>query len=192
MRHVTGEQAMAQCRCLSNERGFSFVEVMCAAGLVASLAAGVAQVLDAAVRATHASRTRTLSTILAAQKMEQLRSLEWSSTPDGVPMSDRSTDLAADPPADGGRGLQPSPPGTLDANVSSYVDYLDRLGGWAGSGSSPPASAVYIRRWAIERLPEDPDNVLVLRVVVFARATGVGAGGAGADATRLASVRARR
>ena len=175
-----------------DDAGFSLVEALIASALVASLAAGVTKVLTDSVRARHASQLRTLSTILASQKMEQLRSLAWTSTPAGEPLSDESTDLSADPATEAGRGLQPSPPGTLDANTAHYVDYADGAGAWVGHGTSPPPSAVYIRRWSVERLPADPDNVLVLRVRVAARVATAGAGGATADATRLVSVRARR
>lgn len=177
---------------LDGDAGFSLVEVMIAAGLLASLAAGVTQVLGLAVRASHAARVRTLSTILAAQKMEQLRSLTWTCAPGGDALSDTSTDLSSDPSSDTGPGLRPSPSGTLEANVPFYVDYLDAAGRWVGRGPSPPAAAAYVRRWAVQPLASDPENVLALHVLVTARASLAGAGGAPADATRLVSIRARR
>jgi prepilin-type N-terminal cleavage/methylation domain-containing protein len=177
---------------LDGDAGFSLVEVMIAAGLLASLAAGIAQVFGLAVRASHAARVRTVSTILAAQKMEQLRSLEWTCGPGGEALSDTSTDLSSDPSSDAGPGLAPSPSGTLEANVPFYVDYLDAAGRWVGGGPSPPAAAVYVRRWAVQPLPGDPENMLALHVLVIARAPVAGAGGATADAARLVSIRARR
>ena len=151
--------------------GFALVEVLIAAGLLIVVAVGVSQVSAAAVRASHAARARTMAAVLAAQKMEQLRSLTWSRTLVGspgvtVPVSDVSTDVSSDPPTGSGRGLLPSPAGTLDENVPFYVDYLDGAGAWAGRGATPPATAVYVRRWAVQPLDSDPADILVLQVIV--------------------------
>jgi type II secretory pathway pseudopilin PulG len=151
--------------------GFALVEVIVACALLVAVASGTAQVVTMAVRATQAARTRTAATMLAAQKMEQLRSLAWRSEVVGSPpvwqaVSDTTTDLSADPPRDGGPGLASSPAGTLESNVPPYVDHLDGTGRWAGSGSSPPPDAVYTRRWSVRRLDSDPDNTVVLQVLV--------------------------
>ena len=66
-------------------------------------------------------------------------------------------------------GSWPSPPGTLTSNVDGYVDYLDGGGRWVGRGGSSPATAVYIRRWAVRPLASDPDDLIVLEVVVGTR-----------------------
>jgi hypothetical protein len=116
-----------------------------------------------------------MATALAAQKMEQLRSLAWTESTDittGARLleSDRTTDLSIDPEDDAGRGLEPSPDGTLDDDVPPYVDYVDANGAWAGNGSDPPQRAVYSRRWSIRPLDEDPADTLVLQVrVTWAR-----------------------
>ena len=183
-------------RCCGGEAGFGLVEVMVSAGLLVTIAVGVSQVLGLAVRASHAARVRTVSTVLAAQKMEQLRSLTWSYawTAPGVrqPVSDESTDLSSDQPADTGRGLLPSPAGTLDANVPLYVDYLNADGSSLGGGATPPAAAVYIRRWAVQRHSADPDNILVLQVLVTATGTRTGRAGTTWGDARLVTVRTRR
>jgi type II secretory pathway pseudopilin PulG len=150
------------------EGGFALVEVLVSAALLVAIAAGVAQVVALAVRAAHADRVRTVTTILGAQKMEQLRSLR---------LSDRWTDASTEPPTDAGPGLALSPPGTLDANVVFYADYLDGDGRWVGSGSPPPREAVYVRRWAVRPCAADPDNILILQVLVAAaRGSGSTAG----------------
>ncbi len=179
------------------EGGFGLVEVLVSASLLVAVAVGVSQLAALAVRMSHAARVRTLSTILAAQKMEQLRSLgfghEWIGSPAvSVATSDVSTDLSSDPPNDLGPGLLPSPPGSLESNVLFYVDYLDAAGRWVGRDAAPPAEAVYIRRWAVRPLDADPDNMLVLHVLVTARASMPPAGSAPADAARLVSIRTRR
>ena len=132
--------------------------------------------------------------MLAAEKMEQLRSLAWthittSSPAISMSSSDVSTDLSSDPATDAGPGLLPSPGGTLHANVPYYVDYLDGEGHWLGCGASPPGSAVYVRRWAVQPLASDPENVLVFQVVVTTRAA---VGVMSPDAARLVSIEARK
>jgi hypothetical protein len=106
--------------------------------------------------------------VLAAQKMEQLRGLTWGFDDNGtsLPVSDSTTDLTTEPPGGGGGGLNPSPTGTLNANTPGYVDYLDKRGQWVGNGAVPPPTAVYIRRWSVEPLPTNPNNTLILQVLV--------------------------
>jgi type II secretory pathway pseudopilin PulG len=171
--------------------GFALVEVLVAAGLLVAVAVGLSQVSAAAIRASHAARARTFAAVLASQKMEQLRSLKWSRARIGTPAvlvsaSDTSTDLSRDPPTDDGRGLLPSPAGTLESNVPFYVDYLDGSGAWAARGARPPATAVYVRRWAVRPLESHPDDILVLQVVVNTTSF------ATAHESRLVSVLTRR
>jgi hypothetical protein len=191
-----GEVARAR----TDGQGYALVEVMLACSLLVAIAASTAHVIPMAMRATLAARTRTAATVLAAQKMEQLRSLTWRSEPVGSPpewqaVSDTSTDLSADPPTDGGAGLSPSPAGTLEANVPPYVDYLDGSGRWVGSLDSPPPDAVYARRWSIRPLQGDPDNTVVIQVLVTAsRQTGDARRlvGAMADDVLIECVKTRR
>lgn len=171
---------MTATRSLENARGFTLAEVVVCAGLLVAVASGVAQLVSMAIRANDAARTRTFSTILAVQRMEQLRGLSWGAD------SDLATDLSTDPPAMGGRGLQPSPPGSLTANMPPYVDHLSDDGEWAGNGAVAPPGAVYTRRWSVRPLGADPAHTLILDVVV-ARAGST----AGPDA-HLVSVKARR
>lgn len=150
-------------------RGFTLIEVLIATTLVASIAIGVAQLLGVAVAAGHAARVQTSTTMLAAGKLEELRSLVWAYEPlaaGAIPRSDLVTDLSVEPVSSSGPGLMPSPPGTLSTNVPSYVDYLDYQGRWVGNGSSIPPGAMFIRRWSIAPLPAAPGRTLVLSVLV--------------------------
>jgi type II secretory pathway pseudopilin PulG len=145
--------------------GFTLVEVLVAALLLIVAAAGAAQLTVIAAESCRAARARTMTVSLAAQKMEQLRSLLWAQDAGGGARSDTSTDASRDPFASGGTGLSPTPPGTLDANVSGYVDFVDAAGRWIGAGPDPPAGAVYVRRWAVLRLDADPLDTLALVVL---------------------------
>ena len=177
-----------------NSAGFALLEVLITAGLVIAVAAGASHILAIAVRASHSARVRTMASMLAAEKIEQLRSLAWSHVTTSGPAisisaSDFTTDVSINPATDSGPGLLPSPPGTLEANVASYVDYVDGAGRWVGGGGSPPPSAVYIRRWAVRPLAGDPENILVFQVIVTTR---VPAGVTSPDAARLVSIEARK
>jgi prepilin-type N-terminal cleavage/methylation domain-containing protein len=149
------------------DQGFTLVEVLLALILIACVAMGVAQLFHVGVASVQSARHQTSTSVLAAQKLEQLRGLRWALAPDtGLPEHDVSTDLSTDPLTGSGAGLTPSPAETLAANTPGYVDYLDARGRWVGTGITPPNRAVYIRRWNISRLAADPDNTLVLQVLV--------------------------
>jgi prepilin-type N-terminal cleavage/methylation domain-containing protein len=153
---------------LSPDAGFTLIEVLIALLVLSILALGVASMFGIAIGAVHGARNQTSTAVLAAQKMEQLRALTWGydSEGQGLPVSDTSTDLSATPSASSGPGLNPSPAGTLDANTPRYVDYLDARGQWVGTGTTPPPSAVFVRRWSVEPLPTNPNNTLILQVLV--------------------------
>jgi hypothetical protein len=105
---------------------------------------------------------------MAEQKLEQLRGLTWGFdlAGQGLPLSDTTTNLTVTPPTHDGSGLNPSPSEALEENTAGFVDFLDGGGNWVGTGSTPPASAVYIRRWSIQPLPTNPNNTLVIQVLV--------------------------
>jgi len=157
----------------SSERGFSLIEVVFSLGILMAVCLGVAQLFTVATQANLGAKGQTSTAILAAQKMEQLRGLTWGfdDTGLGLPLSDTSSDLTQDPPTNSGSGLNPSPSGTLQNNTPGFVDYLDQYGAWVGSGTTPPPGAYYIRRWSIEPLPTNPNNTLILQVMVTTVAT---------------------
>src|SRR5258705_1884004 len=100
--------------------------------------------------------------------MEQLRSLTYAFDPLGLPLTDLDTDITVVPELpNGGTGLRPSPAGALGADTAGYVDYLDANGtSLGGLAAMPPPGAAYIRRWSVEPLPINPDNTIVLHVLV--------------------------
>jgi prepilin-type N-terminal cleavage/methylation domain-containing protein len=152
----------------SNSRGFSLIEVLVAMGLLTVVSLGVAQLFALSTRANVIAKGQTSTTAMAEQKLEQLRGLTWGFdlTGQGLPLSDTSTNLTVTPPTHNGSGLNPSPTDALERNTTGFVDFLDGGGQWVGTGSTPPASAVYIRRWSIQPLPTNPNNTLVIQVLV--------------------------
>jgi len=152
----------------TKDAGFTIIEVLVALLLVAIMSAGVAELFTLSIRSTSAARNQTSTATAAAQKLEQLRALTWGfdDSGTGLPVSDTTTDLSVQPATTSGNGLNPSPDGTLETNTPGYVDYLDSAGQWMGTGATPPAGAVYIRRWSIKPLPTNPNNTLILQVLV--------------------------
>jgi type II secretory pathway pseudopilin PulG len=188
----------------SGEAGFSLVEVMLATTLMAVALISLAQLFALSTQANGAARTSTFAAILAEQKMEQLKGLTWGFDTLNLPMSDLTTNVAAfeatgscpAAAAGAGVGLSPSPAGSLTQNIDGYVDYVDENGCGLGGGATPPAATVYIRRWSVEPLPTNPNNTLILQVLVTRR-TDRGAADAGSvlrlpDEARLIGVKTRK
>ncbi len=151
------------------DAGFSLIEVLVAMLIIAPAAIGAAGLVTIAARAVRDARMESTAVVLAAQKLEQLRTLEWNADDSGrggSSTSDWTTDVTRDPVVGGGRGLSASPAGALASNVAGFVDYLDAAGAWVGTGPMPPPRAVFIRRWAVTPLPTDPADTLVLQVLV--------------------------
>jgi hypothetical protein len=154
------------------------LEVVIAMGVMTIGLVALAQLFALSTSANQSSKTTTFATVLAQQKMEQLRGLTWGFDTIGLPISGVTTNSSNVPQAAGcpaaagggqGTGLSPSPGGTLGANVSGWVDYLDINGCLLGGGSAPPNRTLYMRRWSVEPLPTNPNNTLILQVLVSRR-----------------------
>ena len=121
------------------ERGFSLIETVVAAGIVAGAFTALAQVFALSIAHNVAARDASAAMVLAAQKMEQLRGL--------IP------------------GVDLNEGGTLASSVDGFADYLDQAGKRLGVGGSVPPGTVYVRRWSVAALPSKPD-LLVMQVRV--------------------------
>jgi type II secretory pathway pseudopilin PulG len=150
------------------EEGFTLVETMVAVGLLATALVTLAQLFAISTRSNIASRSTTYATVLAEQKLEELRGLTWGFDSDNLPMSDTTSNTAVLPEQPvGGRGLEPSPLTALQENTAGYVDYVDQFGNKVGMGDAiPPDEAIYTRRWSITPLPTNPNNTLIIQVLV--------------------------
>lgn len=136
--------------------------------LLTTVSLGVAQIFAMSTRVNYVARGQTSTTVMAEQKIEQLRGLTWGFDlqAQGLPLSDTTTNLAVYPPTAAGAGLNPSPADSLERNTPGYVDFLDEHGTWVGTGTTPPGTAMYVRRWSVLPLPTNPNNTLVLQVLV--------------------------
>ena len=179
------------------EAGFSIVEVLVATGLLASALVALAQLFAIATTTNANARSSTVTMILAEQKIEQLRGLQYTFDRVGLPVQDTETDLAVYPPlATGGKGLSPHTDNTLQVNTDGYVDYLDHYGRTLGGGTVIPENTAFIRRWSVEPLPTNPNNVVILQVLVTRqRDRGVGDAGSvsrGPNEARLMTIKSRK
>lgn len=171
---------------------------MIALGLMATALVTLAQMFGLSTRSNVSSRNTTYAAVLAEQKMEELRALTWGFDSAGLPLSDATTNTAVSPETPtGGRGLDPSPQSALQENTSGYVDYVDGYGNKVGTGSTaPPGDAVYTRRWSITPLPTNPNNTLIIQVLVTKnRSRGAADEGAVArlpEEARLVTVKTRK
>jgi len=171
--------------------GFTLIEVSVALAMLATSVLGLVQVFTGTARATGLARRMTVSTTLAAQKLDQLRSLAWTYDAAGVPVSDTQTDTTVVPElVSGGRGLAVSPSGSLETNADGFCDFLDAQGRSLGGGTTPPLAAAYVRRWLIQPLPADPADTLVLQVRLLSREAAE-AGAADPGGVTLTTVRTR-
>jgi type II secretory pathway pseudopilin PulG len=153
-----------------SEGGFSLIEVMLASGILATALIALAQLFVVALTANTSARSTTYATVLAEQKVEELRGLTWGFDSSGLPITDTTSDTAStEDDAVGGTGLTPSPETALQENTDGYVDYVDIYGNKLGGGENPPQDSAYIRRWSIEPLPTNPNNTIVIQVMVTRR-----------------------
>jgi hypothetical protein len=180
---------------IATSSGFTLVEALIGASIVVVGVFTLIQVLLLSARGNVGARNGTFTSLLASEKMEQLRALTWGFDAAGIPASDVASDLTGSPERpSGGTGLTPSPAGALLQNSAGYCDFLDGRGRSLGTGSTPPSGTVYIRRWAITPLPASADT-LVLAVRVVPRATTLfGAAGSGrlSDESMLLGMKTRK
>jgi len=188
---------LERSRFSSAEGGFSLIEVIVASGILATALVALGQLFAIATTSNVSSKSTTFATVLAEQKLEELRALSWGFDTSGLPVTDTTTDTAS--PTDettGGTGLTPSPDSALQENTDGYVDYIDQFGNKLGGGTTPPAGTIFTRRWTIEPLPTNPNNTIIIQVLVT-RHRDRGAADEGAvlrlpEEARLISVKTRK
>ena len=174
-----------------DERGTSLLEPLVAAAIVVTVAASTAHLLIWSRRAAWSAGAESAAVAIAAQKMEQLRSLAWHVAASGARVSDDTTNLAPEPPTAGGSGLRGSPPNALAANIPGFMDYVGADGRSRGAGAVAPVGAAYLRRWSVTSFADDPDDTLVLSVVVMPLADDVRSRGRPLRGARLDTLRTR-
>src|SRR5262249_53785112 len=153
-----------------NPRGFTLVETVTAIAIIAVALTALAQLFVIASQANADARRSSFASILATQKIEELRSLGADLTQQG--------DVS------------------LSSDISGACDFLDEYGRSLGTGTSPLPGTVYIRRWSVEPIPSALDT-FVLQVAAFPRSWKGGADPVGADArpfggAQIVTIKTRR
>jgi type II secretory pathway pseudopilin PulG len=173
------------------------MEVIVSTAVLATGLVAVAQMFALSTNTNRSARWASVGTALAQQKIEQIRGLAWGFDPFGLPQNDFASDISVVPPATtGGWGLSASPQEVLTTNVPGYVDYLDASGRWVGTGPNPVPGTIFVRRWSIEPLPTNPNNTLIIQVVVIRLRAGAAATRASVgrvpDEVRLVTLKTRK
>lgn len=178
-----------------SDTGLTLVEVVVAVALFTLVSLGAAHLLVWVMRAMWSSGAETIALAAAHAKLEELQSLAWRWDEAANRVSDLDTNVSGRTPASGGRGLAVSPANTLEDNVDGYVDYLNDRGQWVGTGTRPPDSAAFVRRWQVRALAAAPEDTLVFRVLVIPLSNNPASGrvmsGRGAGESMLTTARTR-
>ena len=111
-------------------RGFTLLETVVATSVLLVCLGGVAPLFLAATKANQHGRALTTGTLLASEKLEALR---------------------VQPLAVGG---------SVDQDVTGFVDVHDAEGRTRGIGHQP-SGAAYIRRWSVDSLTSRPATFVV-------------------------------
>jgi prepilin-type N-terminal cleavage/methylation domain-containing protein len=174
-----------------SDDGFTLLEVVVALGLLAGALVALAQVILQAGEASAAASRTTVASMLALEKLEQLRGLAWGYDEGGGPIQDFESDVSTERVADvGGAGIAQSPPGSLSADTPGFVDYHDESGKWLGNGAAVETGTTFVRRWSVTFLDDAPGDALVLQVRVLRRARLHG--GEGWELARVGTLKSRR
>lgn len=134
------------------DAGFTLIEVLVAAAILAIVAGGVALAAAIPARALVRTRAETIAVLCGSERIEQLRSLGWGWGSRYAPRAeaDTSTSLSRAVPDGSGAGIGLGA-ATLESDTPGQVDYLDASGRWIGEDIT--AGARFVRRWSIVPLP---------------------------------------
>jgi prepilin-type N-terminal cleavage/methylation domain-containing protein len=124
-------------------QGFSLLEVLVAMAIAFITASGLIHLFVVSLSLVSDARDETIATLLAMQKVEELRFASGSSG-----------------------ALAPSPVDALETSAAGYSDLIDSRGQPVAGAPGPPSSTVYLRRWAIRPLIGDSVSSTLVQVLV--------------------------
>lgn len=125
-------------RAARSERGFTLVEVLIATVVLSTAVVATAGLFGIAGLSVRNARRHSVATLMAAGKLAELR------------VSDTAV----------------SPSDALVRDTPGFVDYVDASGRVIPGGSRRPPEAVFVRRWKVQPLPDDPIDSLIIEVLV--------------------------
>jgi type II secretory pathway pseudopilin PulG len=143
------------------EAGFSLVETLVATTMLALALTALAELLVISVRNNAVAKNGTFTSILASQKMEQLRGLTYGFDVLGLPISDTTTDT----PKCGGRDRRT---GLAHRRATRCARHRQVNKHYQISTTSSTVARWFPitprhRRWMVEPLPTNPNNTIIIR-----------------------------
>lgn len=127
----------------SRQRGFTLIEALLAAAIMATALVAVASLFAYATRTSYMTEQMSTSTFLVNTKLEDIRARLLSTVPNGG-------------------GLDPASP------VTNFVEYVTINANGAVTVSTSDTNAPFIRLWEVSGT-----SPRVITVAVFARSNGV-------------------
>ncbi len=116
-----------------SERGLSLMETLIATAIAGSVMVGLASLVSAAMmQSKNQGQTTSQATALAAQKIDQLMTLQFTAASTAAPLT-----CAA------------SPCGSITADTTNYVEYLDATGNVLAGATAATIGVFFTRRWMI-------------------------------------------
>jgi type II secretory pathway pseudopilin PulG len=118
----------------ATERGMTLLETLIAVGICGSIMVTLAALVSASIaQSKNMGSTTSQATALAAQKIDQLITLQFTATATAAPLV-----------------CATSPCGSISADTTGYVEYLDPTGNIVSGATSPASAGVFFtRRWQI-------------------------------------------
>jgi prepilin-type N-terminal cleavage/methylation domain-containing protein len=93
------------------QRGFSLIETVVATSLLAGALVALAQFMGISLRSGAAARAHTATTLMAEQKMEQIRAMPWAAVA-AIPAQVEYLDA---------QGAEPCPGASMPCGDAAYV-----------------------------------------------------------------------
>jgi prepilin-type N-terminal cleavage/methylation domain-containing protein len=126
-------------------RGFSLIETLTAITILGYALLALAPLVMTTRRVNSESRHLTAATLLALDKIEDLRSAAITAA---------------------------SPSDALDRNAPGFCDFFDALGTPLGGGGAVPIGTAFVRRWSIALPSLTPGAETTIRVSVIPQPAG--------------------
>jgi type II secretory pathway pseudopilin PulG len=147
---------MAMRKRHSSRKGMTMIEAVVATGICGTVLVTLAAMAAASIsQSKNQGQSVSQATALAAQKLDQLMTMQYTSASTAAPLVCAS-----------------SPCGSLTSDTTNYVEYLDNTGNvLSGVTSSTTAGVYFTRRWQITTSTPTSTSILVQVYVV---GTGVG------------------
>jgi type II secretory pathway pseudopilin PulG len=129
-------------RTSASSRGISLIETLIAITVMTVGVGALSQLFVVATRANHRAALITGASVVAQQKLEELRGSAFTAS-------------------------VPSPADSLTRDISGYCDRVD-ASGRVLAPDSISGRAGFIRRWSLRPWPADPADTIVVQVAVRA------------------------